>query len=333
MSKSERQLLISTLEEKRKSKIIVYITGDRKGLETKIASDIFPMFHKHLMAIGEQERIDLFLYSTGGLTNAGYGLVKLCREFCNEFNVIIPFKAHSCATLISLGANNIVMTKMGQLSPIDPSLEHPLGPTVSFPGQPPRIIQISVEDVNAFFSLAKNSELKSEESMRQVFQILASNVHPLALGAVQRSRDQIAFLATELMKTHDGDKDHISEVVETLTKGRYSHDYLIGLTEAINDLNLKITSPNSDINKLIIELFNAYNEMLLLDKPYNMETALGIKDKVDIDLDRAIIESTNYTHIFRTSRELKRIQATQPGIPGPMMAYQDRIYEESWIEE
>jgi len=244
MSKSQRQSLIKALEEKRESKIIVYITGDRSGLETKIANDIFPMFHKHLTAIGEQERVGLFIYSTGGLTNAGYGLVKLCREFCKEFNVIIPFKAHSCATLISLGANNIIMTKMGQLSPIDPSLEHPLGPTITIPGQPPRIMQINVEDVNAFFTLAKNSELKSEESMKQVFQILASNVNPLALGAVQRSRDQISFLATELMKNHDSDKEHINKVVEILTKGRFSHDYIIGPTEALLDLNLKIRYPD-----------------------------------------------------------------------------------------
>jgi sulfur relay (sulfurtransferase) DsrC/TusE family protein len=271
MSKPERQSLISALEKERKSKVIVYITGDRPGLETKIANDIFPMFHKHLMAIGEQERIDLFIYSTGGLTNAGYGLVNLFREFCEQFNVIIPFKALSCATLISLGANEIVMTKMGQLSPIDPSLEHPLGPTINIPGQPPRLMQISVEDVNAFFSLAKSTDLKSEESMKQVFQILASNVHPLALGAVQRSRQQIAFLATELMKRHDTDKEHIIKVVEILTKGRYSHDYLMGRREAKEILELNIIDPNSNTTTIITNLFNFYNKIFLLDTPYNLE--------------------------------------------------------------
>jgi ClpP class serine protease len=117
---------IEKIQEKRDSKLVVYIAGDRRGMETKIATDIFPMFHRHLAQIGTQKKIDLFLYSTGGITIAGYALVNLFREFCEEFNVIIPFKALSCATLISLGANEIVMTKMGQLSPIDPSVEHPL---------------------------------------------------------------------------------------------------------------------------------------------------------------------------------------------------------------
>ena len=333
MSRAERQSLISALEKERDSKVIVYITGDRQGLETKIANDIFPKFNKHLMAIGEQKRIDLFIYSTGGLTNAGYGLVNLFREFCKEFNVIIPFKAHSCATLISLGANEIVMTKMGQLSPIDPSLEHPLGPTMNIPGQPPRMMQISVEDVNAFFSLAKSSELKSEESMKQVFQILASNVNPLALGAVQRSREQIVFLASELMKRHDGDKEHITKVIETLTKGRFSHDYIIGPTEAKAILGSKVTEPDTKTTKAILDLFNSYNKMFLLDTPYNLEAALGKNEKVEVTLDRAIIESTYFAHIFRSVREVRRVQAVQQGIPTPMIGYQERPLIDNWIEE
>ena len=333
MTKAERQSLISTLENERNSKVIVYITGDRPSLETKIATDIFPMFHRHLMEIGEQEKIDLFIYSTGGITNAGYGLVNLFREFCEKFNVIVPFKAYSCATLISLGANEIVMTKMGQLSPIDPSLEHPLGPQITLPGQPPKILQISVEDVNAFFSLAKNSELKSEESMKTVFQILASNVNPLALGAVQRSREQISFLAKELMKHHDVDKEHQDKVINILTKGRFSHDYVIGRTEAKKDLGLNIINPDIDTTRTIIDLFNSYNELLLLDKPYNLESQLGKNDKVEVTLDRAVIESTKFTHVFKTVREVRRIQTTQPGIPVPMIGYQERLLNEGWTEE
>jgi len=192
--------LIEKIQAKRNSRLVVYITGDRRGLETKIATDVFPMLHRHLVQIKSHDKIDLFLYSTGGITIAGFALVNLFREFCNEFNVIVPFKALSCATLITLGANEIVMTKMGQLSPIDPSIEHPLGPVVEIPGQPGRIVPVNVEDINAFFDLARNeADLKGEESIRSVFEILASKVNPIVLGAVQRSRQQIAFLASRLM--------------------------------------------------------------------------------------------------------------------------------------
>ena len=55
MDRNSRMKLINKIQEKRKSKIIVYIAGDRKNMETNIATDIFPLFHKHLTKIGNQK--------------------------------------------------------------------------------------------------------------------------------------------------------------------------------------------------------------------------------------------------------------------------------------
>ncbi|GEM_PF-2182227 len=43
----------------------MYITGDRRNLETQIGMDIFPFLNQHL-ASGRTDKIDLFLYSLGG---------------------------------------------------------------------------------------------------------------------------------------------------------------------------------------------------------------------------------------------------------------------------
>lgn len=116
---------------------------------------------------------------------AGYGLVQVVREFCQKFGVIIPFKALSCATLVTLGADEVLMTEMGQLSPIDPSVEHPLGPTAVAPAPQavPRVVPISVEDVANYFELAKSEEvgLKSEEALARVFERLAAKNFVLRL--------------------------------------------------------------------------------------------------------------------------------------------------------
>src|ERR1041385_5656462 len=109
------------LEEKRKSKLLVYITSDRRGLETQIASDILLYFANHLDKLGDSEKISLFLYTRGGSTIAAWSLVNLIRNFCKDFEVIVPFNCHSAGTLICLGANTIVMTKQATLGPIDPS--------------------------------------------------------------------------------------------------------------------------------------------------------------------------------------------------------------------
>lgn len=334
MERGKRTELIKQIEEKRQARLIVYITGDRRGLETRIATDVFPMFHEHLMQMGRQRKIDLFLYSTGGVTIAGYALVNLIREFCEEFNVIIPFKALSCATLISLGANEIIMTPMGQLSPIDPSVHHPLGPVVQIPGQPAgQIVPVNVEDVNAFVDLArKEVGLSNEESMQKVFEVLATKVHPLALGSVQRSREQIAFLASNLLRCHMTDKDRIEKVVNILTRERFSHDYIIGRKEAKETLELNIVEPDEDLIRDIVDLFNAYSDIFELNTTYNPEIYLSGSDSGVFDFNRGMIESIGLTHVFRTKKEIRRVQVPpQPEMPIPTIGYQERILEEGWI--
>ena len=333
MNRKDRMSLIKKLEDNRESKVLVYITGDRRGLETKIAMDVFPMFHEHLSQIGKQKTIDLFLYSPGGLTIAGYALVNLIHEFCDEFNVIVPFKALSTATLIALGANEIIMTPMGQLSPIDPSVEHPLGPVVQIPGQARAgIAPVSVEDVNAFIDLAKNEvNLKEEESLKKVFELLAEKIHPLVLGAVHRSREQIGFLASNLMKYHSKDERHIENIVAILTRERFSHNYIISRREAKENLGLNIVEPDEEQTGLIVDLFNEYDRILQLGEPYNPETVLGLSESGTIVFNRGIIESLDGTHVFKTNKEIRRAEIRQPEVPIPVFGYQERILQEGWM--
>lgn len=102
--------LIERIEEVRESKVIVYFTGDRVPFPARIAEDAVRPLYDHLLGLGSSkvERIDLFLYSRGGDISVPWRIVSMIREFCDEFNVLIPYKAQSAATLLSLGADNIV---------------------------------------------------------------------------------------------------------------------------------------------------------------------------------------------------------------------------------
>ena len=74
----------------------------------------------------------------------------MIREFCDEFNVLIPYRAQSAATLLSMGADNIIMGKKAELGPIDPTL---VKATIGETAVPPQ--EIEVEDVNSFLSFVK----------------------------------------------------------------------------------------------------------------------------------------------------------------------------------
>ena len=57
-----RKRLLEEIEDQRGSKAILYVTGDRQGLETQIGQDVIDLFVDHLDAIGPTGKISLILY-------------------------------------------------------------------------------------------------------------------------------------------------------------------------------------------------------------------------------------------------------------------------------
>lgn len=66
MPRNDRLKLIQAIETERKSKVIVYMLGDRPNFLTNIAGDAVRIFFDYLESIGQQDAIDLFLYARGG---------------------------------------------------------------------------------------------------------------------------------------------------------------------------------------------------------------------------------------------------------------------------
>lgn len=73
----------------------------------------------------ETTHIDLWLESPGGDAHAAYKLILDLRSRCSYLRVIIPDYAKSAATLIALGADELLMAAAAELGPLDAQLEHP----------------------------------------------------------------------------------------------------------------------------------------------------------------------------------------------------------------
>jgi hypothetical protein len=341
MGKEERVALIRQLERKTNSRLICYVTGDRQRLETKIANDTLPLLYNHLKGITATKRINVFLYTVGGDALAGWAIVSLIREFCKILGIIIPFRALSCGTLIALGADELIMSQGAQLSPVDPSLASPYNPMPLGQKQPSpgatQLLPVSVEDVIGYLNLARDEAgIKEDEGISKIMAVLSEKVHPMALGAVYRSREQIRLLARKLLMMHEKDRKKITKLVDTLTTKLPSHQYLISRKEA-EELHLKVSKTPASLDKLIWDLYKDYEEQLQLTVPYNPEGYLRANDSVMAVFDRAVIESLNQdgslkSHVFRTEREIKRIQFTPPGMPIPQIGIQERPIADQWVE-
>ena len=83
-------------------------------------------------------------------------------------------------------------------------------------------VPVNVEDVVSFFDLAKKEvKTTSEGEFIKVLSMLAGSIHPLVLGAINRSRNEIRFLAKTLLKQHMNDKQRIASIVSTLVEERF----------------------------------------------------------------------------------------------------------------
>src|SRR5690625_4619366 len=89
------------LEEKRKTKMIVDMTSDRRGIQTQNSTNVHEFFLEQIDRIGKVEKNSHFHYTRGRATMAAWSLVNLIKQFCDEFEVIIPSKARSSGTIIS----------------------------------------------------------------------------------------------------------------------------------------------------------------------------------------------------------------------------------------
>jgi hypothetical protein len=306
----QRQLsttLIKDLEGKRKSKVIVYFTGDRKPFGSRIAEDAVRPIYEHLLNLdfsGSKKTIDLFLYSRGGDVSVPWRVASMVREFCDEFNVLIPYKAQSAATLLSLGADNIIMGKKAELGPIDPTL---VKATI---GEGPLLQQeIPIEDVNSFLSFVKErANINDQTALAQVIGTLANQIGPLTLGTVNRQNFHIRSVARKLLTTHKKkiDEEKMNAIIETLTEKIYSHGHGIGRKEA-KEIGLSIIFPSEDIEKSLWQLYLMYEDFLQLNNPIHPEVELASDEKKIMEnLPVAIIESDKKRHIFKTNVELKK---------------------------
>jgi hypothetical protein len=63
MSRNRRKTLIERIEEARKSRVVVYVTGDRAPAAAQIADDAVRPLYDHLRKIEKADKLDLFLYA------------------------------------------------------------------------------------------------------------------------------------------------------------------------------------------------------------------------------------------------------------------------------
>jgi hypothetical protein len=318
---AERLPLITQLQEQRNSIIIIYSTSDRSGLETQIGEDILGIFSDHLDSIGDVEKISLFLYTRGGSTLTAWSLVNLIRNFCQSFEVIVPYKCHSAGTIICLGANNVVMTKQATLGPIDPSTNGLFNPYVEFNGQRVKA-PVSVEHVHSYTQMLKNEfNIDDPAALGNIIVNLSNHIHPIALGEVFKSKSQIQMIAKKLLRKQGiEDAGQVDKIINFLVSESGSHDYTIYRREAHEELGLNIEKPTMEIYSLIKAIYKDLENELQLTQPYDPQALVAGAPAANYSLKRGVIESiVGGCHVYLSEGTLTSQVINVNGVPNTML--------------
>ncbi len=234
-------------------------------------------------------------------------LIKLMRSYADEIEMIIPYRAHSAGTLISIGADKIVMGRLGELSPVDPSTGHPFNP--ENPLNQKQKMEISVEDLNSYFLLAKEKAGVKDEQMVNVFEDLTAKIHPLSLGNAYRATRMAKQITEKLLLMHfdkNDDKEKIESIVKEITGDICIHGYPITRDEA-DSLGLNMAEPDAELEKTMWELYEVYAEKMELKKKFDPVAILGGQEMASFKYSGAFIESADLTDSFVFNGKIRRM--------------------------
>jgi hypothetical protein len=199
----------------------------------------------------KQPQVALFLKSDGGNPEAALRFVHLLRQKFARITLLAPFECASAATMVALGANEIQMGPTSYLTAVDSSLKHDLSPV----DHHNYLVSVSQDEVMRILRLWKERKC-GDNPFPEVYKYL----HPLVLGALDRSSSLSMRICQELLSYHVASRAKALKISRALNYDYPSHSYPITAREA-RHLGLNVQDLAPAVDSLLRELNHVYAEM------------------------------------------------------------------------
>ena len=110
MSLGTRLPIYKRIEEIRGCPLVAYVTSTRPNATGQMAMDAVPEILDQVLALPRDcKAVDLLVVSLGGDPTVAWRVMTLLRDRVKKVGVLIPQSAFSAATLLALGADEIIM--------------------------------------------------------------------------------------------------------------------------------------------------------------------------------------------------------------------------------
>jgi ClpP class serine protease len=224
-----RRFVLQRLEKKRGSRVITLIhrqeTMSFLGIPFSRHLDVddSEQVLRAVRLTPEDMPLDLVLHTPGGLVLAAEQIAQALVRHKAKVTVFVPHYAMSGGTLLALAADEIVMDRNAVLGPVDPQV-----------GQYPAVSILKVLD---------RKEINEVDDETLILADIAG-----------KAMEQVRETLREILEANNFEKAEALRIAETLSSGRWTHDYPIFLEE-IRKLGLPA---NDDMPHEVYALMDLY---------------------------------------------------------------------------
>jgi ATP-dependent protease ClpP protease subunit len=210
----KRRAVLAELQEMLDAPVISYMANISHPHSAMYQPDVDAMVNFIQYYSKKAERIYLIIESPGGDVNVAVKLVKILRAvFPKGFSVIVPSVAKSAATMLVLGADEIVVGSSSELGLIDPQI-------IVFTGNPQQpFAVISARFIVRFIENAKR-EISGNLNLVNVYYPLLQQLRPDLIEMAQEAIEMSKEYAKELLRQglmKGASDDEINKVVDYLS--------------------------------------------------------------------------------------------------------------------
>ena len=191
----------------------------------------------------KSQKIALVIESPGGDAASAYQLCRLLQKHCGGYIAVIPRYAKSAATLLALGADEILMGQYAQMGPLDAQIHDPdREQRISALAEVQALEQLNSAAIQAvdaqMLYFTKRSMMKVGTMLPLTMKFVADLLTPLfdkidAVSYTERSRQlRVAHTyALRLLKPKHSERQ-ATKIADTLVETYPEHGFVIDLEEA-----------------------------------------------------------------------------------------------------
>jgi hypothetical protein len=324
-TEAKRLDLLSAIGRRHDAAAIAYLTSTRAGIYASINWKDMLVLEPHVRAARDQgvQNLDIVLVTHGGISVAPWDIMAMIREYVSgTVRVILPAVAYSAGTLISLGADEVVMGPGSILGPVDGQFHWPSGKWLR---------HASVSDFQAFLDFVKDQGLTGGDIRKKIPEWFVTGMDAPAVGALYRMLREDKRVIGKMLGSRrlPLSRGANQKIADFLLIGVGEHGQSIRRTEARQaGLSFIADIEKSGVESEVGQLYAIYSDILKLGIPHAVPSAAydkmgALGDEFDFDAyghhasetPVAIVESLHDTNPAYIAYGLRHWNETPPVPP------------------